>query len=78
MKQTNPDGKVVHLAELLPVIQDVLEQNGSVVLTITGTSMYPTMLGGRDQVVLEKPDRALKRGDLPLYRRKNGQFILHK
>ena len=68
----------VDLAEIFPILREVLEKGGSFELTVTGTSMYPTLLGGRDQVVLQKADRPLRRGDLPLYRRRNGQFILHR
>ena len=68
----------VELAELWPVLREVLDSGGSFTLTVTGTSMYPTLLGGRDQVVLQKPDRPLRKRDLPLYRRENGQFVLHR
>lgn len=70
--------KKVHLAELYPVIADVLKQDGSVILPVTGTSMVPTIRGGRDQVTLVRAQGPLKKYDLPLYRRKSGQFVLHR
>lgn len=63
---------------MYPVINEVLSGGGSFSLTITGTSMYPTILGGRDQVTLVKAPAQLKKYDLPLYRRKSGQFVLHR
>lgn len=40
--------------------------------------MWPTILGGRDQVTLIKAPEKLHKYDLPLYRRKSGQFVLHR
>lgn len=63
---------------MYPIISEVLENNGTFSLTITGSSMYPTILGKRDQVTLVKAPATLKKYDLPLYRRKSGQFVLHR
>lgn len=68
----------VRLADLYPVISETLDAGGEVRLPVTGTSMYPTILGGRDQVTLVRPTEPLKKYDLPLYRRANGQFVLHR
>ncbi|MBQ2140615.1 MAG: S24/S26 family peptidase [Acidaminococcaceae bacterium] len=68
----------ISLADYLPVIETSLKNGGSVRLTITGTSMVPTIRGGRDQVTLCAVAGPLKKYDLPLYRRENGQFILHR
>ena len=70
--------KKINLADMYPLMQEVLGNGGSFSLTITGTSMYPFILGGRDQVTLSPvPDR-LKKKDLPLYRRRDGSFVLHR
>lgn len=68
----------VRMEELYPVIREILEADSAFSLTVTGTSMVPTLLGGRDQVTIRRPDRPLGKYDLPLYRRNNGQFILHR
>ena len=70
--------KNVSLAEMYPLICEVLDAGGTFSLTITGTSMYPFILGGRDQVTLSKLTRPLKKNDLPLYRRRDGAFVLHR
>lgn len=70
--------KLINLSDMYPVIEEVLASGGKFSLTITGTSMYPTILGGRDQVTLVKAPEKLKKYDLPLYRRKSGQFVLHR
>ncbi len=68
----------VSLNELYPLIHERLKEGQSVSLTITGTSMYPFILGGRDRVTLSPITGDLKKNDLPLYRRKNGAFVLHR
>lgn len=70
--------KKINLADFYPLIAEILGQGGTFSLTITGSSMWPTILGGRDQVTLVKAPEQLKKYDLPLYRRKNGQFVLHR
>ena len=70
--------KKVNLADMYPLMQEVLGNGGSFSLTITGTSMYPFILGGRDQVTLSPIPAKLKKKDLPLYRRRDGAFVLHR
>lgn len=70
--------KTVNLADMYPLIQEVLEHGGTFSLTITGTSMFPFILGGRDQVTLSPIQGKLKKNDLPFYRRADGAFVLHR
>lgn len=70
---------LVSLEEMAPVIEAGLALGQEVVLTITGNSMAPFLRSQRDQVVLVAVDpAALQPGDVPLYRRENGQFVLHR
>ena len=63
--------------EELYVLLETQLQYGSAQLTVTGSSMTPTFQGGRDMVRLEK-DRPFRRGDVILYRRENGRYVLHR
>lgn len=70
---------LTNLAELSPVMQDCIEAGSEVVLTVTGNSMRPYLRHLRDQVVLAKCDpQHLQIGDVPLYRRPDGKFVLHR
>lgn len=64
--------------ELMEDLLDLLEQTESVPLVISGNSMDPFLVHGRDTVYLSKVDRPVKRGDMILYRRISGQYILHR
>lgn len=68
----------VRLAQVFPLMQERMANGESVQFTPQGTSMRPTIYGGRDQVVLAALPEKLKKYDLPLYRRDNGQFVLHR
>lgn len=68
----------VRLAELLPVLEEQLAAGKEVCFGPRGTSMLPMLRQGIDSVVLQKPPARLKKYDLPLYRRKDGSFVLHR
>lgn len=70
--------KKVRLSQMLPAMEETLAAGGTVKLPITGTSMLPLLVAGRDTVILKKADLPLKLFDLPLYRRKDGAFVLHR
>ena len=67
--------KKVRLSELPPIMEETLRAGGTVRLPITGTSMLPLLVEGRDTVALQK---ALQKYDLPLYLRKDGAIVLHR
>lgn len=56
-----------------------LNQRGHIVFTNVGTSMMPLLRQGRDLMVIEKkgPERCRKY-DAVLFRRDNGQYVLHR
>lgn len=63
---------------LIPELLTLLEQTDSVPLTVTGNSMSPFLIHGRDTVYLSKVTRPLKKGDIIFYRRTSGQYVLHR
>ena len=69
----------VPLDRLAPIMTECLASGQEVVLTITGHSMSPFLRDKKDQVVLTACDPTrLQPGDVPLYRRRNGKYILHR
>ena len=60
-------------------IERQLEEQGYYVSTTVGWSMYPMLRNRRDRiVVLPVGKDRLKKYDLPLYRRPDGKYILHR
>lgn len=68
----------VDTALLLDKYRVLLETVDQLPLLISGNSMSPFLVHGRDTVFLTKVDRHLRRGDIVLYRRKTGAYILHR
>ena len=68
----------INLAELLPFIEEAFSRGAEFKLPITGTSMNPLLYQGRDYVKIVKPQLPLAVGDIPLYRRDDGLFVLHR
>ena len=73
-----PTPKTVDINTYLPVLVDLAEQGQTVSLTITGNSMSPFLVHGRDQISFRKPEGPLKRGDMALFQRRNGAYIMHR
>ena len=69
--------QVVEMSKIEPTIREIVGAGGVVRLTVTGKSMLPTLVEKRDSVLLKKPDR-IKKGDIVLYQRKNGDYVLHR
>ena len=70
--------KVAEPEVIMEPLLALLEETSAVPLVITGSSMTPFLVHGRDTVYLSKPHRPLKRGDMVLYQRDNGAYILHR
>ena len=68
----------VRLDALMPLIRERLAAGESVRFSPHGTSMLPMLKDGRDQVILSPLPDKLKKYDLPLYQRENGQYVLHR
>ncbi len=58
--------------------EDVVARSGRLVYTCVGTSMLPMLRQRRDLLVIERLSGALKRYDVPLYKRDSGQYVLHR
>lgn len=70
--------KIVNTKEYLDMVCDLLAQGHTrVPVPVTGSSMVPFLHNG-DMVYLDLPDTPLKRGDIVLYTRSGGQYVLHR
>lgn len=67
----------IPMEELAPILELQLQQ-GTAALIVTGSSMHPTFRSGKDTVYLRPVTDSLRKGDVILYRRENGQYILHR
>lgn len=70
--------RIMDIDAYMPVLQELLAQGQSVSLTVTGESMSPFLRHGRDQIRLAAVTVPPKRGDMVFFRRRNGQYIMHR
>ena len=70
--------KHVSIETMMPMISECLTAGQSVLFSPQGISMKPMLRPGIDRVLLSPVPERLKKYDLVLYKRANGQYILHR
>lgn len=70
--------KIVNTQEYVSMLRELTEQGKEVSMQISGNSMSPFLMHGRDSIRLKKPERELKKGDMVFFQRKSGQFVMHR
>ena len=72
------ESKEVRLTEMWPLMAEQLKAGKKVRFAPKGISMLPMIRQNLDTVVITSPPKRLRKYDLTLYRRENGQFVLHR
>lgn len=71
--------KEVKLDDIFPYISGLINDGVDIVLTTTGCSMYPFFFDKKTKVTITKfLGNNLKKGDIVFYKRKNGQYVVHR
>lgn len=71
--------KTIKSEDIFKTIREVLSRGSSVRITVTGDSMYPFLKPNIDSVVLCHKDLCeIKKGDIVLAIREDGDYILHR
>lgn len=71
MTDTEKNGKTLSYEE-------TLKKNGVLVFSPGGTSMQPLLRHHENPVVLVPVKGRLQKGDVPFYKRPDGQYVLHR
>lgn len=66
------------LDDLMPAIMSEFEKGKCIRLYPRGVSMLPMLDGQKDSVLLSPHFRPLQKYDVPLYRRPDGRYVLHR
>lgn len=67
----------IPIEELVGLMLEVFESGGQFSFLPRGTSMLPLLRQDIDTVTVKAPE-APSKGDIILYRRKNGKYVLHR
>lgn len=59
-------------------IEKELFSKGEVVYTNRGDSMYPLIRSNGDIIIVKRKTFGFKKYDVPLYKRDNGKYVLHR
>ena len=78
MENHTPIEYSAQMAELIPLFRERLDAGQKVRFSPRGVSMLPMIRQGIDSVELSLLPEKLKKYDLPLYQRDNGQYVLHR
>ena len=62
----------------MKTFEEEIEKKGKLLYTNVGDSMFPLIRQDKDILIIEKVSRKLKKYDVPLYKRDNGQYVLHR
>ena len=75
---SRPNTKQVDTSQYLSALCELVEQGHEVSIPIAGSSMTPFLIDGRDHVFVKAPANPICQGDIVLYRRFDGNYILHR
>lgn len=70
--------KIVDTKAYLSSLKELVEAGEEVTVPVSGSSMTPFLGDGRDWLLMQKPKRPLKVGDMVFYQRSSGQFVMHR
>ena len=71
-------GRIYDRETIEPLARSLFELGEPFQLTVTGGSMLPFLAPQRDTVLLSPPARRPRRGDILLFTREDGSWILHR
>lgn len=71
--------RLIPASEWMKIMLPLLDEGHSLEIQPEGVSMIPFLTGGRDYAVLSTVSgKRLRRGDIALYKRGDGTFVLHR
>lgn len=70
--------RIVDIYTYMPVVREILSQGKETSVTITGNSMSPFLIHGRDEILISPPEGNWKKGDMAFFVRDNGQYVMHR
>ena len=70
--------KVIDTREYVSVLKQLTDDGREVSMRIAGNSMAPFLIHERDTIFFRKPEAKLKKGDMVFFKRRNGQYIMHR
>lgn len=70
--------RVMDTKKYVSHLRTIVESGQEVSLRVSGGSMSPFLVHGRDTILFGPVEGELKKGDMVFYQRKDGTFIMHR
>lgn len=70
--------RYVDTREYIKALETIIQDYKAIKIPVSGNSMSPFLIPKRDYVIVQLPNRPLKKGDIVLFQRSNGAYILHR
>lgn len=70
--------RTVDTESYLDMVKGLVQEGKEVSVRISGGSMSPFLAGQRDTILISPITRPLKRGDMALFQRISGQYVMHR
>ncbi|MGN1030935.1 MAG: S24/S26 family peptidase [Butyricicoccaceae bacterium] len=70
--------RTVDNADYLGAVREIVQQGEQVSVTLSGNSMSPFLIHGRDRIVIAPITEPLRRGDMAIFQRRDGKYIMHR
>ena len=68
--------KMMDTRAYVGMLKELVEQDREVRMVISGSSMAPFLIHGRDSIFFRAPERELRKGDIVFYERPGRWFAL--
>ena len=69
---------MVDASVLIPEYRKMMEEGLEVPLLVSGSSMSPFIIHQRDRILLRRIDSPLRRGDMAMFQREDGTYVMHR
>ena len=66
------------MSQLVDMLKSNKQTINQISVTVNGTSMEPFLHDGQDSVIFSYLPKKIRRGDILLFKRKNGSFAMHR
>ena len=59
-------------------LRELIDEGKEVSVVISGNSMTPFLVDGRDRILISPVRQPLKKGDMAFYQRRSGHYVMHR
>lgn len=70
--------RVITSCEYMDALYSIVQEGREVSLIVSGNSMAPFLKDQRDYILIAKPQKKIRVGDMAFFQRGSGQYVMHR